>query len=125
MARIRYGARNLDELRNREVEATAVKTWANTLVVIYETDPEAVAEDNARAVALMAEGDQTGYAAGGACRREPAATGFEQCGRSAARPSHERHYSREDGRGRAAGGGNVDRGAVIAVERLAVVVPGR
>jgi acetoacetate decarboxylase len=43
MARIRYGARNLDELRNREVEATSVKTWATTLVAIYETDPEAVA----------------------------------------------------------------------------------
>src|SRR5947208_8554441 len=41
--RIRYGARSLDELRNREVEATAVKTWANTLVAIYETDPEAIA----------------------------------------------------------------------------------
>src|SRR2546423_7198624 len=43
MARIRYGARSLDELRNREVEATAVKTWATTLVAIYETDPEAIA----------------------------------------------------------------------------------
>jgi acetoacetate decarboxylase len=42
-ARIRYGARSLDELRNREVEATAVKTWATTLVAIYETDPAAVA----------------------------------------------------------------------------------
>jgi acetoacetate decarboxylase len=43
MARIRYGARNLDELRNREVEATSVKTWATTLVAIYETDADAVA----------------------------------------------------------------------------------
>src|SRR4051794_14347665 len=43
MARIRYGARSLDELRNREVEATSVKTWATTLVAIYETDAEAVA----------------------------------------------------------------------------------
>jgi acetoacetate decarboxylase len=43
MTRIRYGARSLDELRNREVEATSVKTWATTLVAIYETDPEAVA----------------------------------------------------------------------------------
>jgi acetoacetate decarboxylase len=41
--RIRYGARSLDELRNREVEATAVKTWATTLVAIFETDPEAIA----------------------------------------------------------------------------------
>jgi acetoacetate decarboxylase len=43
MARIRYAARNLDELRNREVEATSVKTWATTLVALYETDPEVVA----------------------------------------------------------------------------------
>ena len=43
MTRIRYGARSLDELRNREVEATSVKTWATTLVAIYETDPDAVA----------------------------------------------------------------------------------
>jgi len=42
MARIRYGARSLDELRNREVEATSVKTWATTLVAIYETDPDVV-----------------------------------------------------------------------------------
>lgn len=43
MGRIRYGARSLDELRNREVEATSVKTWATTLVATYETDPEVVA----------------------------------------------------------------------------------
>ena len=43
MARVRYGARSLDELRNREVEATKVDTWATTLVATYETDPEAVA----------------------------------------------------------------------------------
>jgi len=43
MGRIRYGARSLDELRNREVEATTVKTWATTLVAIYETDPDVVA----------------------------------------------------------------------------------
>lgn len=43
MGRIRYGARALDELRNREVEATTVKTWATTLVAIYETDPDVVA----------------------------------------------------------------------------------
>ena len=43
MGRIRYGARSLDELRNREVEATSVKTWATTLVAIYETDPDVVA----------------------------------------------------------------------------------
>ena|SRR5207302_4880649 len=42
MTRIRYGARSLDEMRNREVEATSVKTWATTLVAIYETDPDVV-----------------------------------------------------------------------------------
>jgi acetoacetate decarboxylase len=43
MTRVRYGARSLDELRNREVEATKVDTWATTLVATYETDPEAIA----------------------------------------------------------------------------------
>jgi acetoacetate decarboxylase len=43
MARIRYGARSLDELRNREVEATKVDTWATTLVATFETDPDAIA----------------------------------------------------------------------------------
>jgi acetoacetate decarboxylase len=43
MTRIRYGARSLDELRNREVEATKVDTWATTLVAVYETDPDAIA----------------------------------------------------------------------------------
>lgn len=43
MTRVRYGARSLDEIANREVEATSVDTWATTLVATYETDPEAVA----------------------------------------------------------------------------------
>lgn len=43
MSRIRYGARSLDELRNREVEATKVDTWATTLVATYETHPDAIA----------------------------------------------------------------------------------
>jgi len=43
MGRVRYGARSLDELRNREVEATKVDTWATTLVATYETDPDAIA----------------------------------------------------------------------------------
>lgn len=42
MRKIRYGARSLDELANREVQATAVDTWATTLVATYETDPDAV-----------------------------------------------------------------------------------
>ncbi|MBL7631155.1 acetoacetate decarboxylase family protein [Frankia nepalensis] len=41
--RIRYGARTPDQLRNREVEATSVDTWAISMVAIYETDPELVA----------------------------------------------------------------------------------
>lgn len=40
---VRYGARSLEQLRNREVEATSVDTWATSLVVIYETDPAAIA----------------------------------------------------------------------------------
>jgi acetoacetate decarboxylase len=43
MGRIRYGARTPDELRNREIEATAIETWATTLTAVYETDPECVA----------------------------------------------------------------------------------
>lgn len=43
MGRIRYGARSADELRNREVEATSIDTWTTSLVVAYETDPDAVA----------------------------------------------------------------------------------
>jgi acetoacetate decarboxylase len=43
MAQIRYGARSEDELRNRELEATSVGTWATTLVALYETDPELIA----------------------------------------------------------------------------------
>jgi len=43
MPKIRYGARSLDEMRNREVEATSVDTWATTLVAVYETDPDAIA----------------------------------------------------------------------------------
>ncbi|ADP79680.1 acetoacetate decarboxylase family protein [Pseudofrankia inefficax] len=41
--RIRYGARTPEQLRNREVEATSVDTWATSLVAIYETDPALVA----------------------------------------------------------------------------------
>jgi acetoacetate decarboxylase len=43
MPRIRYGARSDEELRNREVEATSVDTWATSLVAFYETDPELIA----------------------------------------------------------------------------------
>ena len=40
---IRYGAKSPDQLRNRELEATTVETWATTLTAVYETDPEAIA----------------------------------------------------------------------------------
>lgn len=43
MGRIRYGARTAEELRNREVEATAIDTWATSLTAVYETDPECIA----------------------------------------------------------------------------------
>src|SRR2546423_10529705 len=39
----RYAARSLDQLRNRELEATPVKPWATRLVATYETDAEVVA----------------------------------------------------------------------------------
>jgi acetoacetate decarboxylase len=43
MARVRYGARSEEELRNREVEATSVGAWAQTLTAVYETDPDVAA----------------------------------------------------------------------------------
>ena len=43
MGTIRYGAKSPDQLRNRELEATSVQTWATTLTAVYETDPDAVA----------------------------------------------------------------------------------
>jgi acetoacetate decarboxylase len=43
MAKIRYAARSEDELRNREVQATALGAWATVLTVLYETDPEIAA----------------------------------------------------------------------------------
>jgi acetoacetate decarboxylase len=43
MTRIRYGARSQEELRNREVEATSVGTWATTLTAVFDTDAEVIA----------------------------------------------------------------------------------
>lgn len=43
MTRVRYGAKHEDELRNREVEATSIDVWAQTLVATYFTDPDVVA----------------------------------------------------------------------------------
>ncbi len=43
MTTIRYGAKSPDQIRNRELEATTVETWATTLTAVYETDPDAIA----------------------------------------------------------------------------------
>jgi len=43
MTRIRYGARSLEEIADREVQASGVDTWATTLVATYESDPDALA----------------------------------------------------------------------------------
>jgi acetoacetate decarboxylase len=43
MARIRYGARSDDELRNRELEATSTGAWSTSLVAVFETDPDVIA----------------------------------------------------------------------------------
>jgi acetoacetate decarboxylase len=43
MSRVRYGAKSEEQLRNREVEATSVGVWAQTLVATYLTDAEALA----------------------------------------------------------------------------------
>ena len=43
MAKVRYGAKSQEELRNREVEATSVGAWATVLNAVYETDPEVIA----------------------------------------------------------------------------------
>ncbi|HMC70742.1 MAG TPA: acetoacetate decarboxylase family protein [Mycobacteriales bacterium] len=43
MGRVRYAAKPAEERRNREVEATSVGAWADTLTVIYETDANVAA----------------------------------------------------------------------------------
>lgn len=43
MAPIRYAARQPEQVRNREVEATATPIWSRTLTAVFETDPELVA----------------------------------------------------------------------------------
>ncbi|MFZ0664607.1 MAG: acetoacetate decarboxylase family protein [Acidimicrobiales bacterium] len=42
MTSVRYGARSLDEMKNREVEATSSEIWSTTLVATYRTEPELV-----------------------------------------------------------------------------------
>ncbi len=39
---VRYGARELDQQRNREVEATSAKIWSTALTVVWETDPDVI-----------------------------------------------------------------------------------
>lgn len=43
MAPIRYAARQPEEQRNREVEATRAPIWSKALTVVFETDPELIA----------------------------------------------------------------------------------
>ena len=39
---IRYGAREPEAQRNREVEATTAKIWSTAVTVIWETDPDVI-----------------------------------------------------------------------------------
>src|SRR3954447_26482101 len=39
---IRYGARPLEQQRNREVEATSARIWSTAVTVVWETDPDAI-----------------------------------------------------------------------------------
>ena len=43
MANVRYAARPLEAIRNRELEATGRETWSDSLEAVYVTDPEVVA----------------------------------------------------------------------------------
>jgi acetoacetate decarboxylase len=40
---IRYGAREPEQQRNREVEATAATIWSTAVTVVWETDPDVIA----------------------------------------------------------------------------------
>jgi acetoacetate decarboxylase len=43
MTQVRYGAREVEQRRNREIEATKGEIWSQALTAIYETDPEVIA----------------------------------------------------------------------------------
>jgi acetoacetate decarboxylase len=43
MAPIRYAARQPDQVRSREVEATSSRIWSKAVTVIFETEPELIA----------------------------------------------------------------------------------
>ncbi len=43
MGNVRYGARAMDQVSNREVEATRSPIWSKAVTVIFRTDPDAIA----------------------------------------------------------------------------------
>jgi len=43
MGHVRYAARPLEAIRNRELEATSREVWSESLEAVYATDPEVVA----------------------------------------------------------------------------------
>lgn len=40
---VRYGAKQVEAVRNRELEATGRETWSDSLEAVYETDPDIIA----------------------------------------------------------------------------------
>lgn len=44
MREIRYGARRPEQVSNREVEATRSPIWSRAVTVVFETDPDAIAQ---------------------------------------------------------------------------------
>lgn len=42
--RVRYGAKAEDERRSREIEATSTPIWSQAVTVVFETDPEVIAQ---------------------------------------------------------------------------------
>src|SRR3954471_23794508 len=40
---IRYGPREAEDQRNREIEATTAKIWSTAVTIIWETDPDVIA----------------------------------------------------------------------------------
>jgi acetoacetate decarboxylase len=55
MTQVRYGAREVEQRRNREIEATKGEIWSQALTAIYETDPEVIAAVLPRPLAPGAE----------------------------------------------------------------------
>ncbi len=43
MGEVRYGARPPEQVRNREVEATAALIWSQAVTMVFDTDPAAIA----------------------------------------------------------------------------------